>query len=164
MPWAVRIHKGQFIDWLWMTVPIYHKNGSKRRRGRTAHFSHTWDWICFLMDLEYEWFCLVGASTGGTSSPVYVWLHRGLSCYSIRKPQVAQKLKLKAMSSKLESTVQWKKICQKGLEWQAGSAELVDGSFSSTFHWWQGKGTKWYFHNGLVGEWIFVVFWNCSTQ
>lgn len=65
------------------------------------------------MDLEYEWFCLVGASTGGTSFPVYVWLHRGLSCYSIRKPQVAQKLKLKAMPSKLESTVQWKKICQK---------------------------------------------------
>lgn len=44
-----------------------------------------------------------------------------LSCYRIRKPQVAQKENLEAKPSKSGSTVQWKKRCQKGLKCQAGS-------------------------------------------
>lgn len=44
-----------------------------------------------------------------------------LSCYSIRKPQVAQKENLEAKPGKSGSTVQWKKRCQKGLKCQAGS-------------------------------------------
>lgn len=157
MPWAVHTHKVRAVSWLLLQSCI---NLSQERLQKTKrenrHFSHTWDWICpsspfgILMHLDSEWFCLVGASTGGNSSfPCMCGFTGNLSCYSIRKPQVAQKEKLEAKPHKSGSNVQWKKRSQKVLkcparsvssQWWMGASVLpcTDGRA-------KGQGTKGYF-------------------
>lgn len=166
----------QFPDCFCMLVSIYHKRGSKGQRGRPAHFSHTWDWICpsspfgILMYLDSEWFCLVGASTGWNSSPPRMRdFTGGLSCYSTGKPQAAQKEKLEAKPSKSGFNVQWKKRCQKVLKCPAGSVSSQQWMGASVLPCTDGRakgqGTKGYILiQDLWGQLIFVIFCNCSTH
>lgn len=95
--------------------------------------------------------------------PQCVWPQGGLVLLQHQKTSGCKKKeKLEANASNTGSTFEWKKGWQKGTKCQAGYVQpVMDGSFIPPFTEGRAKGPS---HPELVGEWIIVIFWNCSTH